>query len=169
MKIFNIATVLFLVIGVIKSTRASDQQSIFPQSLLTEFLNWETVLPNGGAYKSEGHGGIFVRVHFNDKAVSGYTGETPLPLAEGSIVAKARIDTLETPSEKASRVYFMKKMDPAYDPQNGNWAYGFADYKNGQYVFNQQMGRVGLCIKCHQQYSNLDYLKTIEIYRQSHP
>lgn len=143
-------------------------EELFPETLLKDFLKWDSVLPNDGSFTSAGHGGILVRAYFNEIAKPTYLKEQALPFKEGAIVAKAVIKDNQTSSANASRIYLMRKMGNNYDPSNNNWAYAFADLKDGKYVFNSQIGKVGLCIDCHKKQAQYDYLQTLKIFAESH-
>lgn len=145
----------------------AEEEPLFPPSLLSEYPAWQSVTADGKAFESEGHGGILVRVFFNGTARSTYDAPAsdPVLFEEGAIVAKARVRSHSDPTSAATRVYFMRKMGPDYDPGNGNWAYGFADLKGGKYVFNPSQGPVPSCIQCHSAERDWDYVRTVERYR----
>ena len=147
----------------------ADSPEIFPPSLLKDFLSWESVTDGEKPFISNGHGGILVRSYFNAPAGPVYKGKQDIPFLEGSILAKAVIPDEETPSKEATRVYFMRKMDANYDPNNNNWAYAYADRQaNGSYKFSEQ-GKLEGCYTCHSAHKEYDYAFTVKIYQDLHP
>jgi hypothetical protein len=145
---------------------AQPNAAVFPEELLSTYWNWTPVLPEDSPFESDGHGGILVHSYLNPKAKESADRESPFPLLQGSMLAKAVVDNAETKPQLAKRVYFMKKMDDTFDPKNGNWAYAVANRKNGKLVFDANVKlKEQLCVSCHVKFKDFDNVKTVQIYK----
>lgn len=140
----------------------------FPAQQLTEYVNWTPVLNGDQAFKSAGHGGIIVRSYLNPTATQHLASTSnPYPLAEGSILAKAVVRSMDTPASEASRVYFMKKEADGFDPAHNNWSYAVANRVNGTLVYDSNINpREELCVSCHAKFSAFDYVQTVDFYQR---
>ena len=150
------------------SSEVDPAAALFPESLLKEFLTWNPVTEGDRAFPSEGHQGQTVRVYFNQLARPAYETQDidSISFAPGSLIAKAVVEDSSTPATRARRVYFMRKMNPGYDPANNDWAYAFADRNGDKYTYNSRQGKVGLCITCHVAESKFDFVRTVEVFRK---
>jgi hypothetical protein len=150
-----------------KSSKNSDPiLEDFPSSLLTSFLDWTPVLANDIAFPSTGHSGQIVRVFFNETAEPYFKGEKALPFAPGSLVAKAVVDSLETPATDAKKVYFMLKKESGFDSENNDWSYSFALPDDGVLAIDSDSGKNPSCSGCHSAEKEFDYVRTIDFYKK---
>ena len=165
-----IAAVLFssLACG-LNDTKSSEPEADpedFPASLLTNFLDWTPVLANDVAFPSSGHSGQIVRVFFNETAKPYFTGEKALPFAPGSLVAKAVVQSLETPAKDATKVYFMLKKEPGFDSENNDWSYTSTLPADGALAIDANSGKNPSCSGCHSAEKEFDYVRTIDFYKK---
>jgi hypothetical protein len=140
----------------------------FEQALST-FSSWTPVLPGDAAFKSEGHGGIWVRSYLDPTTVAHVEGnENPYPLPQSSLLAKAVVSGPDTQAAQATRVYFMRKERPGFDPAGGDWSYGVATRVNGQLILDPNVTPTfGVCVSCHVKFKAFDNVKTVDTYRKS--
>lgn len=136
----------------------------FSPKLLTSFLDWVPVLEGDVAFESEGHGGILVRSYLSPStAEHARKASNPYPLPEGSLLAKAVVSSAGTPASKASRVYFMRKEAPGFDPENGDWSYALAKRTANGLAFDPGVSpKEDLCVSCHVNFSRFDNVKTVD-------
>ena len=112
--------------------------------------------------------GVFVRTNENphhDKFVLVYVNdvgrtamlEQKLPLfPEGSVIVKEKLTTRESRSPELLTV--MRKREPGYDPEKGNWEYMVFDGA-GQSL--QASGKLEKCQACHLHEKATDYVSRI--------
>ncbi|HYX32870.1 MAG TPA: cytochrome P460 family protein [Oligoflexus sp.] len=145
-----------------------DKSAGFSEGLLGEFTAWTPVLKGDKAFESRGHGGVFVRVYLNPTAKEHIEAkQDTYPMASGTILAKAVVATVETPVSEASRVYFMMKKAPGFDPLHNDWSYAVANKVNGKLIFDESIKpRDDLCISCHSRYSAFDYVQTVDFFKR---
>lgn len=147
----------------------SDQSAgRFSTSLTTEVLSWRTVLPD--SYPGTGgHAGQRVRVLFNAIAAPTYdAAQGPVRFAEGSLIAKAVVATNDTPLAEATRLYFMRKEAPGFDPPSNDWSWAIANRSGTAWAFSLQ-GRSTLCTGCHQADAAWDFARSVQIFRTQTP
>lgn len=109
-----------------------------------------------GFYKgTEPHGAV-LRTFVNDiafDAIQAKNGKYPV----GSIIAKDN----HMPDAKLAAITVMVKMQPGYDPANGDWFW--AKYNpNGKYA-SGDVGKATMCIGCHAKVKDQDYVYSTEI------
>jgi hypothetical protein len=106
----------------------------------------------GGRIFSKGHGKKWVDIYVPPTVAGTYrAGQGPYPV--GTRIVKAQYA-----SESASAVAaltVMAKMAPGYDPEHGDWFYGIYDASGAN---AQKSGKIAMCINCHDQASDRDYL-----------
>jgi hypothetical protein len=140
--------------------------------VLTGFLKWTPVLPGDKAFVSQGHGGITVHSYLNPLAAkhvlkSVADGTPTYPMPQGSRLAKAVVPDAATPASKASRVYFMRKEAPGFDPQNGDWSYALANRRGSKLVFDPSVPpKAEGCISCHVKFKQFDNVMTVEFFKK---
>jgi hypothetical protein len=139
-----------------------------PDQSFIDFLNWTPVLDGDKAFKSKGHGGILVRSYLNPTATEhARAAETTYPMPEGSVLAKAVISSQDTPSTQASRVYFMRKEAPGFDPENCDWSYAQAKRVGGKLVRDTSVEpRDPSCVSCHVRFKQYDFVQTVEFFKR---
>ena len=152
-----------------KQAEANVVASMPPEKpdILMEFAKWTPVFEGDKAFESQGHGGIIVRSYLNEIATTHIKMAPQVyPLAQGSILAKAVVATESTPVSEASRVYFMKKEAPGFDPENGDWSYSLAKRVDGKLMMDSSISpKEVLCVSCHVKFKKFDNVKTVEFYR----
>ncbi|MFY7929124.1 MAG: cytochrome P460 family protein [Oligoflexus sp.] len=141
---------------------------MFPVALLEEYRTWTPVLAGDQAFKSAGHGGIFVRTYLNGVAVDHVAAsDSPYPMAVGSVLAKAVVDSASQSSESARRVYFMRKESPGFDAANNDWSYAVANRVNSKLVFDTRVRPTEpQCVSCHAKFAAYDYVQTVDFYKR---
>jgi hypothetical protein len=153
--------------GKFENTSQMTAQGDFDEAI-AKYSQWTPVLKGDVAFPSRGHGGITVKGYINpvgQKFID--QNENPYPLAIGTVIAKAVVKTAETPSTKASRVYFMRKENPGFDAANGDWSYGIANRVGDVLVADKSVdARDKACISCHVKFRGYDFVKTVDFYKK---
>lgn len=130
---------------------------------LEEARGWRAVLPQ--SYLSKGHAGQRVRVTFNPAAEPTYTGTTePVVFAEGAVIAKHVLADDGTALSDASKVYFMRKEAPGYDPSGNDWSWAVAQ-RTAEGLRITQSGKDPGCTGCHRAEARWDYARSVEVFR----
>lgn len=141
----------------------------FSPKLLTSFLQWVPVLEGDVAFESRGHGGILVRSYLSPSTAE-YARKAmdPYPVPVGSQLAKAVVPTESTPASEATRVYFMRKEAPGFDPENGDWSYAVAKRTSRGLAFDPGVGpKEELCVSCHAKFARFDHVMTVDFFRMA--
>jgi hypothetical protein len=116
---------------------------------------WTQVTPN--PVISEGHSNNWVGIFVDELAKETYLS-AGAPYPECAKIVKPIYDDAEGKSVR--KLTIMVKMQPGYDPDNGNWWYGSYD---GTGAYARKQGRLVECILCHKQAAETDYLFSKEV------
>jgi hypothetical protein len=109
---------------------------------------------NAETFQSEGHQSAWVDVHVDAAYADAYrAGVGPMPVGM-RIVKAAHADAGKQPGE-VTGLTVMAKMEPGYDPDNGDWYYGVYDPTG---TIAKKQGKLDMCIGCHGQWTDHDYL-----------
>jgi len=109
---------------------------------------------NDETFQSEGHQKAWVDVHVDAPFADAYrAGVIPMPVGM-RIVKPAHAAASGAPGE-VTGLTVMAKMEPGYDPENGDWFYGVYDPTG---TVAKKQGKLEMCIGCHGQWSGRDYL-----------
>jgi hypothetical protein len=92
----------------------------------------------------------------------------PVVLPVGSIVTKHVVAANGTPLADATRVYFMRKEPPGYDPANNDWSWAVAN-RSGQTWSYSLQGRSAICNNCHIAEVRWDFARSVQIFRTQTP
>lgn len=98
----------------------------------------------------------FVRVYVNDIGNSAMMEQEFPIFPEGSVIVKEKLTTRESRSPELLTV--MRKREPGYDPEKGNWEYMVFDGA-GQSL--QASGKLEKCQACHLHEKATDYVSRI--------
>lgn len=114
---------------------------------------WPTwIKVNEARVRSRGHGGKWVDVYVESGFVDAYRDRSgPAPV--GMRVVKAGYE--DEAGTRFQALTVMGKMPPGYDRARGDWYYGVLG-RDGRTATMQ--GRLGMCIDCHDQAADRDYL-----------
>jgi len=88
-------------------------------------------------------------VHFYLNAVALQRADKKQPFAPGAIVIKEKIGE----SVPVAAVGGMRKREPGYDPENGDWEYFYSSRSGGF-----ESGKIQSCIACHRRQKATDYV-----------
>lgn len=132
---------------------ASSAEATAPARGTGDFASWRTwTQTNSKRFLSKGHGGKWVDVYVPTQLAGVYRNGTR-PVAAGFEVAKAGYT--DQAGTQFAALTVMKKMQSGYDPDHGDWYYAVFG-EDGQTV--RMEGKVPMCIRCHQQAADRDYL-----------
>lgn len=104
-----------------------------------------------GFYKGTEPHGATLRTFVNNiafDAIQAKNGVYPV----GSVIAKDN----HMPDNKLAAITVMVKMEPGYDPANGDWWWAKYD-PNGKFA-DTEVGKVQMCSACHAQAKGQDYV-----------
>jgi hypothetical protein len=73
--------------------------------------------------------------------------------AAGTVIIKQKF--LDKEGTKPALFTVMRKMEPGYDAEHGDWEYSIVD-RSGTKVFSR--GKTNSCIECHAAYKETDYV-----------
>jgi cytochrome c553 len=126
-----------------------------PEPDLSGYAGWPSwPRINEATFVSKGHGKAWVDVHVDPAFVDAYrAGAAPMPV--GIRVVKAAHDDVEGSPGEVTGVTAMTKMEPGYDPENGDWFYGVYDPSG---TVPKRQGKLAACIGCHDQWPERDHL-----------
>jgi hypothetical protein len=116
-----------------------------------DWRGWNKTTPE--PYFSGQHANDWVTVYFDDLA------KTPDLVSTGKFAVCAKIGKVHFRSAKGivpRYLMLMAKMPTGFDPDHGDWWYGYYDISVGAGLVEQ--GAVEGCIKCHKLASGMDYV-----------
>jgi hypothetical protein len=116
----------------------------------SDWRSWTKV--NKERFLSEGHGGKWVDVYVEAQYADAYM-KAASPAPAGMRVIKAGYK--DQAGTKFEALTVMGKMPAGYDAEHGDWYYGVLT-EDG--VTAKMQGKLEMCIDCHSQASDRDYL-----------
>ena len=103
------------------------------------------------------HGDYFCHVFVDEagrQTMTSGSGEYPV----GTVIVKQKFADSRG---KATELYtLMRKMEPGYDTEHGDWEYSIVNRKATQVLAR---GRIESCIECHKSYEQTDYVTRLYI------
>jgi hypothetical protein len=138
--------------GADSASASSGARSGHSEALAAELAGWESWARKTAArFPSRGHGKIWVEIYTDQIASKPFDADTgPYPV--GARLVKAQYEEQLGGAPKILTV--MKKMAAGYDPDHGDWYYGVY----GPDLAPLKEGRLQMCINCHTQVAELDYV-----------
>ncbi len=112
---------------------------------------WNKTTPE--PYLSSQHANDWVTIYFDDLA------KTADLVSTGKFAVCAKIGKVHFRSARGivpRYLMLMVKMPAGFDPDHGDWWYGYYDISVGAALVEQ--GAIEGCIKCHKQASGMDYV-----------
>jgi hypothetical protein len=116
----------------------------------SDWRSWTKV--NAARFLSKGHGGKWVDVYVEPGFVEAYRTRTAAAPVGMRVIKAGYKDQAGTQFEALT---VMGKMAAGYDAAHGDWYYGVLD---GDGVTAKMQGKLEMCIDCHDQASDRDYL-----------
>lgn len=95
------------------------------------------------------HADHAINVRVNPIGLEAFRARTPVPV--GTIVVKEKMT-----GGKVVAVGMMTKRDPGYDPDHGDWEYGYRELKAD--ALPPTTGKIDSCIACHRIANTKDHL-----------
>ena len=112
-------------------------------------------LCNVGPTQRRPHVGYHCHVFTSENALRTIqTGEGTYPV--GSVIIKQKFYTQF--AKQTALFTLMRKMDPGYDVEHGDWEYSIVDSAGTDVLL---AGREESCIKCHKHYADTDFVSRV--------
>jgi Cytochrome P460 len=95
------------------------------------------------------HANHAINVRVNPVGLDAFRARTPVPV--GTVVMKEKLT-----DAKVVAVGTMTKREPGYDPDHGDWEYGYRELKAD--ALPPTVGKIDSCVACHRIAAKKDYL-----------
>jgi len=119
-------------------------------AFLQDYTNWELVKKD---LASPAHNNAIKDVYVNSVGLDVFkSGTVPYPV--GSIIVKENYANESGVKGSLAALTCMVKMEPGYDPENGDWAY----VNTGPDKAATEKGKVAMCSSCHAQAKDKDFV-----------